>query len=137
MLRFLFELFDGVTLKRLGARAALSIVALIALLIGLAFLLAAAWQAVAMMLDGLDASLIFAGLFILAAVGLFALGAYQWRRRPRPFITAARYGVAREALAVIGNLLRREPAKMVLAGLVLGAIAEFMQKREDDRDENT
>lgn len=136
MLRFLFELFDGVTLRRLGLRAVLSVVALAALLVGLAFVLAAAYQAVAMMLDDLDASLIFAGLFILAALVLHAAGAYQWRHRPRSTMSAARYGVAREALSLIGNLLRREPARMVMAGLVLGALAEYLQKREPDGDEN-
>lgn len=137
MLRMLFELFDGITLKRFGIRAALSLVALGAFLIGLVFLLVAAYQAVAMMLNDLYASLIFAVVFIIAAFALFAVGSYQWRNRPRPLLTKARYGVAREGLSIIQSLIRKEPAKLVLAALVFGALAEFLDKRESDSDENT
>lgn len=133
----LLELCDGVMLRRFGVRVVLSLVALVALLIGLAFLLSAAYQAVALMLNGLDASLIFAFVFVVAALGLFAFGSRQWRRRPRPMLAAARYGVVREALSLLRTLIRHEPARLVLAGLVLGALAEYFNKCEADPDEKT
>lgn len=132
MLRVLVELFDGVTLRRLGARIGLAAVALALLLAGLGFLLAAAAEALGAAIGPVHAALALGGGLILVAAALHAVGTYRWRHRRRPLAEAARAGVLREGLAVALALLRRDPAKMVLAGLVLGALAEYLQDREPD-----
>ena len=132
MLRVLLNLFDGLTLRYLGRRIALTLVALGVLLFGLCFLLAAVYQAIAGALGTLDASLIFAALFIIAALGLFGAAAWQWRRRPRPLLARARYGVAEELLILVQTLIRKDPTKAVIAALILGAITEHLQKRSSE-----
>ncbi|WP_201728859.1 phage holin family protein [Acidocella sp. C78] len=132
MLRVLVELFDGVTLRRLGARIGLAAVALALLLAGLGLLLAAAAEALGAAIGPVHAALALGGGLILVAAALHAVGTYRWRHRRRPVAEAARAGVLREGLAVALALLRRDPAKMVLAGLVLGALAEYLQDREPD-----
>ncbi len=138
MLRFLTELFfDGATMRRLGLRVGLGVAAIVVLLIGLVFLLVAAEQAVAAAIGPVYAPLVFAGACVLLSALLYGTGTYAWRSRPRPLAAAARAGVVREGLAVFAALLRREPARLVFAGLVLGALAEYLQKREDKPDENS
>jgi hypothetical protein len=137
VLRFLIELFDGATMRRLGLRVGLGIAAIVVLLIGLVFLLVAAEQAVAAAIGPVYAPLVFAAACLLLAAVLYGIGAYAWRSRPRPLAAAARAGVLREGLSVLAALLRREPARLVFAGLVLGALAEYLQKREDKSDENS
>lgn len=137
MLRVLLDLMDGTTLKRLGRRVVLSVVALFVLLLGVIFIAVAAYQAVARMLDGVDAALLIAAVLIVAAVGLFAVGSYQWRNRPKALLAKARYGVAREALSLLQTLIRKEPTKLVLAALVFGALAEFIESRDPDPDDES
>lgn len=130
MLRVLFTLFDGVTIRHLGIRIVFTVLGLGALLMGLLFLLAAGYQALASVLDALDASLIYAAVFVFFALGCLSFASLQWRRRPRPLLAHARLGVVAEMIAIAQNLIRREPAKAVVAALVLGAITEYLNRHE-------
>lgn len=132
MLRVLFNLFDGFTIRHLTQRIAMSVMGLGVGLIGIGFLIAAAYEAVADALGTLDASLIFAAVFIVLAIALFGLATFRWNRRPRPMLARARLGVVAEAIALAQTLIRKDPAKAVFAALVLGAITEYTRKRDAD-----
>ena len=132
MLRALFNLFDGTTLRHLRRRVAFGMVGVVMALIGLVFLLAALYQAIALGMGDLYAALICGGGFVVFALGLFAIANRQWRRRPRPLLARARYGVAAELLTMAQTLIREDPAKAVIAALVLGAITEHLQKRSPE-----
>jgi hypothetical protein len=133
VLRVLFNLFDGFTIRHLTQRIIMTVMGLGVGLIGVGFLLAAAYEAVADELGSLDASLIFAAVFIILGIALFGLASYQWNRRPRPMLARARLGVVAEALAIAQTLIRKDPAKAVFAALVLGAITEYTRKRDSER----
>ncbi|MHB1303443.1 MAG: hypothetical protein ACYCZB_08215 [Acidiphilium sp.] len=129
-MRLLFSLFDGATLRRLALRLAFAFVGLGALLIGIGFLVVAAYQAVAAALDPLDASLIFGALFVFAALAFFAVANFVWSHRPRPALARARYGLAAETLALVRLLAGKRPVGTVAAALALGALVEFLRKRD-------
>lgn len=133
MLRVLFNLFDGFTIRHLTQRIIMTVMGFGVGLIGVGFLLAAAYEAVADELGSLDASLIFAAVFIILGIALFGLASYQWNRRPKPMLARARLGVVAEALAIAQTLIRKDPAKAVFAALVLGAITEYTRKRDSER----
>lgn len=133
MLRTLFELFDGFTIRHLIERIVLTVVGLGAALVGLVFLLGAAFQALSLLVGPLDSALIFGIVFIIFALGLLGLASVRWNRRPRPMLARARLGVAAEALKLAQTVIRREPTKAVVAALVLGAVTEFTQKRKPKR----
>lgn len=133
MLRVLFNLFDGFTIRHLTQRIIMTVMGLGVGLIGVGFLLAAAYEAVADELGSLDASLIFAAVFIITGIALFGLASYQWNRRPRPMLARARLGVVAEVLAIAQTLIRKDPAKAVFAALVLGAITEYTRKSDSER----
>ncbi len=128
MLRVLFNLFDGVSLRYLTQRILLSLAGLVAGLIGLVFLLAAGFKAVANALNPLDAALIFGAAFIVIALVLLGAATMIWQRRPKPLLARARYGVAAELLRLAQTLIRKDPSKAVIAALILGAITEYTQK---------
>jgi hypothetical protein len=132
VLRVFFNLIDGFSFRYLTQRIALSLAGLVAGLLGLAFLLAAAFRAVADALGAIDASLIFGAAFIVIALGLFGTASMIWNRRPRPMLARARYGVAAEVLRLAQTLIRKDPGKAVLAALILGAITEYTTKRQSD-----
>ncbi|MBW4035431.1 MULTISPECIES: hypothetical protein [Acidiphilium] len=132
MLRVFFNLIDGFSFRYLTQRIALSLAGLVAGLLGLAFLLAAAFRAVADALGAIDASLIFGAVFIVIALGLFGTASMIWNGRPRPMLARARYGVAAEVLRLAQTLIRKDPSKAVLAALILGAITEYTTKRQSD-----
>lgn len=129
-MRLLFSLFDGAILRRFALRLAFAIVGLGALLIGVGFLVAAAYQAVSAALDPLDASLIFGALFVFGALILLAIANFIWSRRPRPALARARYGLAAETLALVRLLAGKRPVGTVAAALALGALVEFLRKRD-------
>lgn len=129
----LFNLFDGFTLRHLTQRIVLSLAGLGAALVGSGFLLAAVFQTIAAAVGGLDASLICGTVFVVLALMLFGFASFRWNRRPRPLLARARYGVATELLRLAQILIRKDPAKAVIAALVLGAIAEYSQKRSPKR----
>ncbi|MGC9271481.1 hypothetical protein [Acidiphilium sp.] len=128
MLRTLFDLFDGLTLRHLTRRIVFALVALAAALVGFGFLLAAGFLAVAHALGGVVAALIFGASFVFLALGLYGIGRYQWTHRPRPLLARARYSVAAEALRLAQVLILKEPAKAIIAALILGAVTEFTRK---------
>lgn len=130
MLRTLVSLFDGTLLRSLAQRAVLSVIALGAAAIGMVFLIASIWQALALWLGPLFASLISMAGFMLMASALFAFASFRWRKRPRPLLTRARYGVVAEGLRLAQTVLRNEPSKAILAALILGAITEQLSKRD-------
>ena len=132
MLRALFGLFDTITLRYLKRRVALTLAGLVMAAIGAGFLIATVYQAIALRLGDLYAALICGGGFVILALGLFTIANRQWRRRPRPLLARARYGVATELLRMAQTLIREDPAKMVIAALVLGAVTEYLQKRFSD-----
>lgn len=132
MLRELFGLFDGITLRYLMRRVVLTVVGLVMASIGAGFLIATVYQAIALRLGDLYAALICGGGFAFLALGLFAVANRQWRRRPRPLLARARYGVATELLRMAQTLIREDPAKAVIAALILGAVTEYLQKRSPD-----
>jgi hypothetical protein len=127
-----FNLIDGFSFRHLTQRILLSLAGLIAGLIGLGFLLAAAFEAVADALGSLDAALIFGAAFIVIALALLGTASMVWNRRPKPLLARARYGVVAELLRLAQTLIRKEPSKAVIAALILGAITEYTQKRRTD-----
>lgn len=129
MMRVLFNLLDGITLRYLKRRAALTLIGLVMGSIGLGFLIATIYQAAALGVGDLYAALICGGIFVIFALGLFAIANRQWRRRPRPLLARARYGAATELLTMAQTLIREDPAKAVIAALILGAMTEHLQKR--------
>lgn len=130
MLKVFFELFDGSTIRRFAQYGAMAAVAALFGLLALVFAMLTVHAAIALAVGGLYAWLICAGgAFVLAAL-LFGIGRRRWRRRPRPMLARARYAMATEALSLAGVLLRKEPAKVLIAAMVLGAIAEHVQGRD-------
>ena len=128
MLRFLVRLMDGQTVKLFVIRLALQAFAAITILVGLLFLLACIFQALAQAIGGVYTSLIFAVVFILLGALLFIAGGIVWKRRPRHLVPLAKLGAMTQALEVAKIAIRREPAKAIIAGVILGAMAEFMAK---------
>ena len=130
MLKVIFELFDGSTIRRFAQYGALAAVAALFGLLALVFATLTVHAAIALAVGGLYAWLICAGGAFVLAVLLLAIGRRRWRRRPRPMLARARYAMATEALSLARVLLRKEPAKVLIAAMVLGAIAEHLQARD-------
>lgn len=130
MLKILFELVDGSTIRRFAQYGALAVLAAIFGLFALVFAIAAIHAAIALAVGGLYAWLICAGGSLFAALLAFLIGRTRWRNRPRPLLARARYAMATEALSLARVLLRKEPAKVLIAAMVLGAIAEHLQTRD-------
>lgn len=128
MIRFLVRLMDGQVIKLLIVRIALQAMAAAVLLFGLLFLLASAFQALVQAVGGVYASLIFGFLFIVLGAVLFIAGGIVWKRRPRQLVPLAKLGAMTQALEIAKIAIRREPAKAIIAGVVLGAMAELMAK---------
>ncbi len=128
MIRFLVTLADGQTVKLFVARLALQAMAGLVMLFGLLFLLACIFQALAQAIGGVYTSLIFAAVFLVLGLILFIAGGIVWKRRPRHLVPLARLGAMTQALEVAKIAIRREPAKAIIAGVILGAMAEFMAK---------
>jgi hypothetical protein len=128
MIRFLVRLMDGQVIKLLIVRIALQAMAAGVLLFGLLFLLASAFQALVQAVGGVYASLIFGFIFIVLGALLFIMGNIVWKRRPRQLVPLAKLGAMTQALEIAKIAIRREPAKAIIAGVVLGAMAELMAK---------
>lgn len=128
MLRFLVTLADGKTIKLLIARIGLQLAALGVFMFGMCFLLASAFQALILGVGGIYACLIFGFAFVVFAALLFIVGSIVWKRRPRNIVPLAKLGAMTQALEVAKLAIRREPAKAIIAGVVLGAMAEVMAK---------
>jgi hypothetical protein len=128
MIRFLVKLMDGQTVKLLAMRLALQAAAAAVILFGLLFLLASAFQALVQAVGGAYASLIFGFAFVILGAILFIVGGIVWKRRPRHLVPLAKLGAMSQALEIAKIAIRREPAKAIIAGVVLGAVAELMAK---------
>lgn len=130
MVRILFELFDGSTIRRFAQYGALTVLAVIFGVFALVFAIATIHAAITLAVGGLYAWLICAGGSLFAALLVFLIGRRRWRNRPRPLLARARYAMATEALSLARVLLRKEPAKVLVAAMVLGAVAEHLQARD-------
>lgn len=128
MFRFLFTLLDGRIIKRFFASMAVQALAAMVALIALLFFLAAAFQTLVETIGGVHASLVFGGLFIIIAAVMMVVASQIWKSRPKQLVPLARYGVMTEALEVAKVMIRKDPSKAIIAGVVLGAMAEFMAK---------
>ena len=128
MIQFLVRLMDGQTIKLFVARLALQAIAGIVILFGMLFILACIFQVLVQAIGGIYTSLIFGVVFILLGAILFIAGGIIWKRRPRHLVPLAKLGAMTQALEVAKIAIRREPAKAIIAGVVLGAMAELMAK---------
>lgn len=127
MLGLLVNLLDRNLLRYLRQRIVLGLLGLILAMIGFGFLVAVVFQAIAFGVGEFYAALICGGGFVILALAVFAIARWRWSRRPRPLL--ARYATAMELLAVAQALIRTDPIKAAVAALLVGAIAEHLQKR--------
>ncbi|HEX7390495.1 MAG TPA: hypothetical protein VF286_10315 [Acidiphilium sp.] len=127
MLGILIGLLDRNLLRSLRQRIALSLLGLTLAAVGFGFLVAVVFQAIALGVGEFYAALICGGGFVILALAVFAIARWRWHRRPRPLL--ARYATAVELLAVAQALIRTDPIKAAIAALLVGAMAEHLQKR--------
>lgn len=128
MFRFLFTLLDGRVVKRLVASLAVQGLAAMVALFAMLFFLAAAFIALVWAIGGLFACLVFGGAFIILAGIMMVAASLIWKTRPKQLAPLARLGAMTEALEVAKVVIRKDPSKAIIAGVILGAMAEFMSK---------
>ncbi len=133
-MQFLASLFNGLSLRAWRDRLMLSVVSLIAALIGIACLLAAGFRVLAHWLGPLKADLLFGGGFLLFALLLWIVTQFRWLRRPRPLHRAAWFAVVAEGLAVMRSLMRKDPLLLALAAVLLGSLRSLLDKNETKPD---
>ena len=72
-----------------------------------------------------------AGFLLLGLLTSFG-SSYRWRHRPRPLVDAGRLAVIAELFVLARRLISKEPAKLILAAFVLGAITEHLDRTEKE-----
>jgi hypothetical protein len=133
-MRFLALMFDASGLRAWRERVLLGVVALVFALIGIVYLAAAGFGALARWLGTLDADLIFGVGFLLLALLCWGISRYRWRRRPRPAQTGALLAVFAEGLALVRSLMRKDPAVLALLAILFGTLRSMLQKGDSPSD---
>ncbi len=137
-MRFLALMVDAAGLRAWRERVLLGVVALVFALIGIVYLAAAGFGALARWLGPLDADLMFGVGFLLLALLCWGITRYRWRRRPRPAQTPAQTGallaVLAEGLALVRSLMRKDPAVLALLAILLGTLRSMLQKSDSPSD---
>ncbi|GAA5264438.1 hypothetical protein ACOSOMT5_P0861 [Acidiphilium sp. MT5] len=133
-MRLFAPLLDMIGLRAWRERVLLGAVALVLGLLGLVFLLAACFRALAQMIGVLQADLIFGCGFLLLALLCWGITRYRWRRRPRPAQSGALLAVLAEGLALVRSLMRRDPAVLALLAILLGTLRAMLQKSDSPSD---
>jgi drug/metabolite transporter (DMT)-like permease len=133
-MRLFAPLLDMIGLRAWRERVLLGAVALVLGLLGLVFLLAACFRALAQMIGVLQTDLIFGCGFLLLALLCWGITRYRWRRRPRPAQSGALLAVLAEGLALVRSLMRRDPAVLALLAILLGTLRAMLQKSDSPSD---
>ncbi len=133
-MRFFAPLFEMIGLRAWRERVLLGVMALGLALLGLVFLLAAGFRALAQTIGVLKADLSFGLGFLALALLCWGITRYRWRRRSRPAQTGALLAVLAEGLALVRSLMRRDPAVLALLAIMLGTLRAMLQKSESPSD---
>jgi len=112
------------SLRRAARRAVICVVALLFLVLGIGFLIAAGFMALADEIGPLEASLVLGIAFAVVGTGLFAVVASR-RRPPTPVDRSESAPLTKPLLDVgqeIGAAASRNPLTFVLAAFVAGLL---------------
>jgi len=132
MKRLLALVLDRGLFGAVRDRAVLSVVAFGCGGIGILLLVAAGFDVAVRAIGLLPTLLAFSAGFLVIALITSMIASYRWRHRPRPLLTAAKLAFITESLAVARGLIAKDPAKLLLAALILGAISEHLDRRDKD-----
>ncbi len=132
MKRLAAMLLDRGVVAALRDRVVMTFIAICCGFLGALLLLAAGFIIAARDVGTVPTLLGFSAGFLLLGWLISFASSYHWRHRPRPLANAGRLAVVAELFVLARRLISKEPAKLILAAFILGAITEQLDRTEKE-----